>query len=99
MVPVVFIGVNRNLQYHLSGSRWTLFGKLLMDIERDLYLIQPNLMNLRIKIQEINQLLKIPSFRQLEGLIKQNVMKQTGMSEVDIRFSEPNILIIIKTLN
>jgi len=98
MVPVVFIGVNRNLQYHLSGSRWTLFGKLLMDIERDFISDSTKLNEFKNKIQEINQLLKIPSFRQLEELIKQNVIKQTGMSEVDVRFSEPNIFDHYKNL-
>lgn len=91
LVPVVFIGVNRNLQYHLSGSRWTLFGKLLMDIEKEFISDSTRLTEFKNKIREINQLLKIPSFINLETLIKHNVIKQTGMSEVDVRFSEPNI--------
>ncbi|MCS7054105.1 MAG: AAA family ATPase [Ignavibacterium sp.] len=91
MVPVVYIGVNRNLEYHLSGSRWTLLGKLLIDIEQEFKSDATKSTDFKNKIQEINQLLKIPSFNNLETLIKQNVIKQTGMAEVDIRFSEPSV--------
>jgi predicted ATP-dependent endonuclease of OLD family len=98
MVPVVFIGVNRNLQYHLSGSRWTLFGKLLTDIEREFVSDDKRVKEFREKIQEINRILKIKSFENLENLIKQNVIRQTGMSQVDVRFSEPNIFDHYKNL-
>lgn len=91
LVPVVFISINRNLQYHLSGSKWTLFGKLLMDIEREFILDSSRFQEFTNKIQEINRLLKIDAFVRLENLIKENVIKQTGMSQVDLRFSEPNI--------
>jgi len=98
LVPVVFIDVNRNLQYHLSGSRWTLFGKLLMDIEKEFTSDITRVKEFQTKIQELNRLLRIKSFEDLEDLIKTNVIKQTGMSKVDLRFSEHNILEYYKKL-
>lgn len=87
LAPVVFIGVNRDVQYHLSGSRWTLFGKLLLDIEREFASDPDRMKEFQDKIEELTKLLKIESFEHLQELIKTNVKKQTGMSDVDLRFS------------
>jgi predicted ATP-dependent endonuclease of OLD family len=98
-IPVVHIGVNRDLRYQLSGTRWTLFGKLLQQIETD-FKQDPN--NIRLfseKVEEISSLLKIQQFQDLEKAIKNNVIKQTGFKSVDINFSEHSIIEYYKKLS
>lgn len=33
--PVVYLDANRNLEYHLGSSRWTLFGRVIRALHRD----------------------------------------------------------------
>lgn len=90
--PVVFIGVNRNLKYHLSGSQWTLFGKLLKEIEHE-FLSDAQRRDAYVqKMNELSSLLRIPLFEKMENLIEENVKKQTGFDEANLCFKEPSIL-------
>jgi len=90
--PVVFIGVNRNLKYHLSGSQWTLFGKLLKEIEREFLSDESRRNDYIKKMDELSILLRIPTFETMEKLIQENVKRQTGFKEAKLGFKEPSIL-------
>ncbi len=98
MFPVVFIGVNRDLKYHLSGSQWTLFGKLLKEIEKDFISDNDRKNQYISKMNEISALLRIPIFQNLENLIEQNVKKQTGFSQAKLNFKDPQVIDHYKNL-
>ncbi|HOW59794.1 MAG TPA: AAA family ATPase [Candidatus Omnitrophota bacterium] len=96
--PVVFIGVNRDLKYHLSGSQWTLFGKLLKEIEREFLSEQSRKDEYAKKMSEVSSLLRIPLFEQMEKMIEDNVKKQTGFKQASLAFKEPPVLSHYKSL-
>jgi predicted ATP-dependent endonuclease of OLD family len=96
--PVVFIGVNRDLKYHLSGSQWTLFGKLLKEIEQDFLSDDARKDAYALKMAEISGLLRTPLFKTLEDTVEQNVKKQTGFKEAGLSFKEPPVLAHYKSL-
>lgn len=96
--PVVFIGVNRDLKYHLSGSQWTLFGKLLREIESEFLSDESRRVAYVQKMSEISALLRIPIFEQLEKMIEDNVKRQTGFKQAKLAFKEPPVLSHYKNL-
>ncbi len=96
--PVVFIGVNRDLKYHLSGSQWTLFGKLLKEVEHEFLADESRKNQYTQKMGEISALLRVPMFQQMEQMIQENVKKQTGFKEAKLNFKEPPILSHYKNL-
>ncbi|MBL8013087.1 MAG: AAA family ATPase [Candidatus Omnitrophica bacterium] len=96
--PVVFIGVNRDLKYHLSGSQWTLFGKLLKEIEREFLEDTARKGSYLQKMGELASLLRIPLFEALEKKIEDNVKKQTGFKQAKLAFKEPPVLAHYKSL-
>ena len=97
-IPSVFIGVNRNLEKELSGSQWTLFGKLLKEIEKEFLEDDKRKNQYKTVMKEINMLLRIKSFNKLEDIIKGQVKKLTGFINADLRFIEPTILDHYKNL-
>lgn len=98
-IPSVFIGVNRNLEKELSGSQWTLFGKLLKEIEKEFLEDDKRKDQYKTVMKEINRLLRIKSFNRLENIIKEQVKKLTGFINADLRFIEPTILEHYKNLD
>ena len=98
MFPVVFIGVSRDLKYHLSGSQWTLFGKLLKEVERGFLSDQARKESYSQKMSEISALLRIPLFETMEKMIEENVKKQTGLKQARLAFKEPPVLSHYKNL-
>jgi putative ATP-dependent endonuclease of the OLD family len=97
-VPCLLIDVNRNLEKELSGSQWTLLGKILKDIEKEFQQDQQRVNAYNTKIKEACDILRIPNFNTLETTIKNQVQKLTGFSDVDLRFKEPNPLAQYKSL-
>ena len=98
MFPVVFINVNRDLKYHLSGSQWTLFGKLLKEVESSFLSDEARKAEYLKKMAEISNLLRIPIFEEMEKKIEENVKKQTGYKQAKLSFKEPSILAHYKNL-
>ncbi|RLE45874.1 hypothetical protein DRJ25_05010 [Candidatus Woesearchaeota archaeon] len=98
-IPCVFIGVNRNLERELSGSQWTLFGKLLKEIEKEFLEDDNRKYEYQRGMNDINDLLRIESFNRLEGIIEEHVKKLTGFVDADLRFVEPTILDHYKNLD
>jgi predicted ATP-dependent endonuclease of OLD family len=98
MFPVVFIGVNRDLKYHLSGSQWTLFGKLLKEVEAAFLSDENRRITYAQKMSEVSALLRIPIFEQMEKMIEDNVKRQTGFKQAKLAFKEPPVLAHYKNL-
>ncbi len=88
-VPSLLIGVTRNLERELSGSQWTLLGRILKDIEAEFQLDSQRISDYDNKMKEACDLLRIPSFVQLEDILKEQVTVQessqyNGCSALDM---------------
>ncbi len=97
-VPVVLVGVDRNLSKILSASQWTVLGKLLKDISEEFESDQEKVEEFIQKMEEATDILRIDTFRELEKVIIENVKLLTGFHDVSIRFKEPHILSHYKNL-
>jgi predicted ATP-dependent endonuclease of OLD family len=98
-VPCVLIGVNRNLERELSGSQWTLFGRLLKEIEKEFIADDTRKNEYQSKMKDVSNLLRISSFAELEGILREQVKKLTGFVDADLRFIEPKVLEQYKSLD
>lgn len=92
--PVIFIGTDRNLKNQLPGSRNSILGTLMKDINADFEnpenLIEvgkpgsgkmiPRLERFKQAIDEAIRTLKTEEFNALEKAIKENALKQLGFN-------------------
>jgi predicted ATP-dependent endonuclease of OLD family len=92
--PVIFIGTDRNLRNQLPGSRNSILGTLMKDINADFEnpenLIEvgkpgsgkmiPRLERFKQAIDEAIRTLKTEEFNALEKAIKENALKQLGFN-------------------
>ncbi len=97
-VPSLLIGVNRNLEKELSGSQWTLLGRILKDIEKEFQKDTKRAGEYNSKMKEACNLLKIASFVQLENSLKDQVKRLTGFASTDLGFKQPTVLAQYKSL-
>lgn len=97
-VPSLLIGVNRNLEKELSGSQWTLLGRILKDIENEFQQNTTLAGDYDTKMKEACDLLRIASFIQLEDTLKEQVKKLTGFVNADLKFKQPKVLAQYKSL-
>lgn len=98
-VPCISIGVNRNLERELSGSQWTLFGKLLKEIESEFLADDARKEEYQSKVKEVSNILRITTFNELEEVLREQVRKLTGFVNADLRFVEPKVLNHYKSLD
>ena len=92
--PVIFIGTDRNLRNQLPGSRNSILGTLMKDINADFEnpdnqievgkpgsgKMIPRLERFRQAIDEAIRTLKTDEFNALEKAIKENALKQLGFN-------------------
>lgn len=97
-VPSIYIGVNRNLERELSGSQWTVFGRLLKDIEKEFHEDPQRIIDFNNKMKEACDFLRIGGFIDLENTLKEQVKKLTGFINADLKFTEPKVFAQYKTL-
>lgn len=97
-VPSLLIGVTRNLERELSGSQWTLLGRILKDIETEFQQDSQRTRDYATKMQEACDLLRITSFVELENILKEQVQKLTGFVNADLKFKQPKVLNQYKSL-
>lgn len=97
-VPSLLIGVSRNLERELSGSQWTLLGRILKDIEGEFQQDAQRSSDYELKIKEACDLLRIPSFVDFENNLKEQVKRLTGFINADLKFKHPKVLTQYKSL-
>lgn len=97
-VPSLLIGVNRNLEKELSGSQWTLLGRILKDIENEFQQDLQSKNDYNTKMREACNLLRISSFVELEDILREQVKKLTGFVNADLIFKQPKVLAQYKSL-
>ncbi len=97
-VPSLLIGVTRNLERELSGSQWTLLGRILKDIEAEFQQDSQRTSDYDGKMKEACDLLRISGFVELENILKEQVKKLTGFVNADLKFKQPKVLSQYKSL-
>ena len=97
-VPVVLVGVDRDLSKIMSASQWTVLGKLLMDIAEEFKSNKERVEEFNQKMEKATEILRIDTFKELERVIVENVKLLTGFYDVSIRFKAPHILSHYKNL-
>ncbi len=98
-VACVLVTVDRDLEKELRASQWTIFGKLLKDIEED-FLSNEDLKNdYSSKMGDASGLLRTDRFNTLEIALREQVQKLTGFTDADLKFKDPNVLEHYKSLN
>lgn len=97
--PSVYIGVNRDLARELSGSQWTVFGRLLKDIEEEFHQNPQRVTDFNNKMREACNILRISGFTELENTLKEHVKQLTGFINADLKFTEPKVFAQYKLLN
>ncbi len=91
-VPLVLVGVTRNLTPLLSASKWTVLGKLLKDLSEDFASNEQKTREYNEKIKAATLVLKDENFKKFEEILINNVKDLTGFEDASIQFKEPNIL-------
>jgi predicted ATP-dependent endonuclease of OLD family len=91
-VPLVLVGVSRNLTPQLSASKWTVLGKLLKDLSDDFAANIEKTREYNEKIKAATIVLKDDNFKKFEEILIHNVKDLTGFEDASIQFKEPNIL-------
>jgi putative ATP-dependent endonuclease of OLD family len=93
-IALVYIEAERNLQKQLPMSSWTLFGKLLQDINLDFKTDRNKTAELEQKLSGALELLRTSKFREFEDTLKSSLKEQLGTLpyELDISFNIYNPL-------
>jgi predicted ATP-dependent endonuclease of OLD family len=97
-VPCVLIEVNRDLEKELRGSQWTIFGRLLKEIEQDFTGDEGRTTDYECKMGDACSLLRTEKFNNLENTIREQVKKLTGFVNADLKFTSPHILDYYRSL-
>jgi len=97
-VPSLLIGVTRSLTRELSGSQWTLLGRILKDIEAEFQQDAGRTRDYDTRVQEACDLLRTAGFVELENILKEQVQRLTGFVNADLGFKQPKVLNQYKSL-
>jgi putative ATP-dependent endonuclease of the OLD family len=97
-VPCVLIEVDRDLEKELRGSQWTIFGRLLKEIEKDFTSNETRKNDYDCKMGDACSLLRTDKFNKLENSIREQVKKLTGFNNADLKFTSSDILDNYKSL-
>ncbi|MBC7091995.1 MAG: AAA family ATPase [Nitrososphaeria archaeon] len=81
---MIYIDVNRDLQSHLPTSQWTLLGRMLKDINKELESDSKRRESFIKSIRGAMYFLRTEKFKKLEELIKFNASKQLGIPKEDL---------------
>ena len=83
-LPTVMVDVDRNAKYHLSGNRYTIFGRLLLDVSKKLKQDAERYKEFEEKFEEARKVLRTDDFNVLTQKITEQVQSHTGMTGIDI---------------
>lgn len=83
-LPAVFIDVDRSASYHLSGSQWSILGRLLRDVSARLKADTARFAEFRARFDEARKVLRTPAFEELESKVIEQLRAHTGMPDVSL---------------
>lgn len=83
-LPVVFIETERNVKKQLAANKWSILGRLLQDVARDLKNDQERFTEFRETFAQARSLLRTDEFVSLESKVVENVARHTGLEGVEV---------------
>ena len=98
-MPAVMVDVDRNAKHHLSGSQWSILGRMLSSVSKQLKADKNRYEQFREKFDEARQLLRTDDFDDLQKEIVQNLELHTGISGVNICLDEVDPVNLYKSFS
>ena len=83
-LPAVMVDVDRNAKHHLSGSQWSILGRMLLSVSKGMKADSERYASFKEKFREARELLRTEDFERLQTQIVHNLEAHTGIKGVDI---------------
>lgn len=98
-LPAVMVDVDRNARHHLSGSQWSILGRMLNSVSKKLKADGERFAAFREKFQEAREILRTDDFNRLHNQIVENLEAHTGISGVEITLDEIDPINLYKSFS
>ena len=98
-LPAVMVDVDRNARHHLSGSQWSILGRMLHAVSKNLKADKKRFGEFQAKFNEARQLLRTSEFEHLQSRIVENLEAHTGISGVEITLDEIDPINLYKSFS
>ncbi len=98
-LPAVFINIDRSTSYHLSGSQWSILGRLLRDVSARLKADKALYAEFRARFDEARKVLRTPAFEELESKVIEQLQAHTGMPDVSLVLDDLDPMNIYRSLS
>ncbi len=98
-LPAVFIDVDRSASYHLSGSKWSILGRLLHGISKSFKEDTERFQKFREKFEEAREVLRTDAFVELETKVVSHLRTHTGLPDVSVILDEVDPINLYKTFS
>lgn len=98
-LPAVMVDVDRNASHHLSGSQWSILGRMLSAVSKQLKLDSERFGAFQQKFHEARELLRTDDFNQLHGKLVENLEAHTGIKGVEITLDEIDPINLYKSFS
>jgi hypothetical protein len=82
------VDVDRNAKQHLSGSQWSILGRMLHAVSKNLKADGVRFQAFQAKFAEARELLRTPEYTALHAAIVRNLEAHTGISGVDVTLDQ-----------
>ncbi|MHC4627343.1 MAG: ATP-dependent nuclease [Planctomycetota bacterium] len=98
-LPSVFIDVDRSASYHLSGSKWSILGRLLQGVSKNFREDADRYKAFREKFEEAREVLRTDAFVELESKVIEHLRTHTGLPDVSVILDEVDPINLYKTFS
>lgn len=98
-LPAVFIDVDRSAAYHLSGSQWSILGRLLREVSAKLKADKERYREFQQRFDEARKVLRTPAFEELEAKVIEHLRAHTGLPDVSVALDEIDPINIYRTFS
>ncbi len=98
-LPCLMIDIDRNAPYHLSGSQYSILGRLLRDVAREFKADKKRYADFMQKFGEARRVLRTPAFEKLEEKVVEHLAAHTGLPDVEVQLDELDPLNIYKNFS
>ncbi len=98
-LPSVFIDVDRSASYHLSGSKWSILGRLLQGVSKQFKEDVGRYKAFREKFEEAREVLRTDAFVELETKVIEHLRAHTGLPDVSVILDEVDPINLYKTFS
>lgn len=98
-LPCVMIDIDRNAKHHLSGSQYSILGRLLRDVARGFKADKERFDDFKTKFAEARKVLRTDAFELLERKVVENLAAHTGLHDIEVHLDEVDPLNIYKNFS